>query len=292
MTHPPASTQSGGQEPQPGVRGVEASRQVPGGEQALAQGNLGAPFSHALHLFRPDPQRSICIGKRNSEWRGCRSGVRAGSGQSERAAVAAAGVRVRAIWAAGRLWERPGGLQALPGRGQAWSGVPAAGEQGRVAESCVRTAALRLWPPGALLCQVETLAGQPAAAVTCSHGPRCAKDPGRPRTWEIGAQRPALSRAPSPGGRAPADLGWGQAWPAASSRPYLPARGLRHGPEHARGGGLQERSLPSCLGTEPRTPPQSPEDPQAAPCSARPPGPQGSEEGQGACSLGGKRRDR
>lgn len=29
--------------------------------------NLVAPFSHALHLFRPDPQRSICIGKRNHE---------------------------------------------------------------------------------------------------------------------------------------------------------------------------------------------------------------------------------
>lgn len=166
------------------MRGVEASRQVPGGEQALAQGNLGAPFSHALHLFRPDPQRSICIGKRNSEWRGCRSGVRAGSGQSERAAVAAAGVRVRAIWAAGRLWERPGGLQALPGRGQAWSGVPAAGEQGRVAESCVRTAALRLWPPGALLCQAETLAGsrqQPSRAVMGRAVPRtpAAPAPGR-----------------------------------------------------------------------------------------------------------------
>lgn len=29
--------------------------------------DLIAPFSHAIYLFRPDPQRSICIGKRNSE---------------------------------------------------------------------------------------------------------------------------------------------------------------------------------------------------------------------------------
>lgn len=33
--------------------------------------DLIAPFSHAIYLFRPDPQRSICIGKRNSE-RFCR----------------------------------------------------------------------------------------------------------------------------------------------------------------------------------------------------------------------------
>lgn len=126
------------------MRSVEVSRRVPSGEQALVQGNLGAPFSHALHLFRPDPQRSICIGKRNSEWRGCRSGVRAGSGQSERAVVVAAGVRVRASHAAGGLRGRPGGPRALPGRSQARSRVPAAGEQGSVVESCVRTAALRL----------------------------------------------------------------------------------------------------------------------------------------------------
>lgn len=29
--------------------------------------DLTAPFSHALYLFRQDPQRSICIGKRNSQ---------------------------------------------------------------------------------------------------------------------------------------------------------------------------------------------------------------------------------
>lgn len=35
--------------------------------QVRREANLVAPFSHALHLFRPDPQRSICIGKRNHE---------------------------------------------------------------------------------------------------------------------------------------------------------------------------------------------------------------------------------
>ena len=37
-----------------------------GGSSTVGE-DLAAPFSHALHLFRPDPQRSICIGKRNSE---------------------------------------------------------------------------------------------------------------------------------------------------------------------------------------------------------------------------------
>lgn len=36
---------------------------------SVGEEDLAAPFSHALHLFRPDPQRSICIGKRNSEQR-------------------------------------------------------------------------------------------------------------------------------------------------------------------------------------------------------------------------------
>lgn len=37
--------------------------------QVRLEEDLVTPFSHALHLFRPDPQRSICIGKRNHETR-------------------------------------------------------------------------------------------------------------------------------------------------------------------------------------------------------------------------------
>lgn len=102
----------------------------------------------------------------------------------------------------------------------------------------------------------------------------CAKDPGRPRTWEVGAQRPALSRAPSPSGQAPGRPGTGPALAQASSGPYLPASSLRHGPEHARGGSLQEQHLPSGLGAEPRTGPREPRGPAGHPViSSAPRGP-------------------
>lgn len=45
------------------VSGQDAGAVVLG----LVGEDLAAPFSHALYLFRPDSQRSICIGKRNSK---------------------------------------------------------------------------------------------------------------------------------------------------------------------------------------------------------------------------------
>lgn len=119
-----------------------------------------------------------------------------------------------------------------------------------------------------------------AAAITCGHGLLCAKDPARPRTCEIGAQRPALSRAPSLGmravrptelGAAGQDLGPGQPWPAASSGPYLPTSlCLRHGPEHTG-----EREPPGRWHLSPPLPASQPPalatEPQD-PCLRRPPG--------------------
>lgn len=170
-----------------------------------------------------------------------------------------------------------------------------------------------------------------AAAITCGHGLLCAKDPARPRTCEIGAQRPALSRAPSLGmravrptelGAAGQDLGPGQPWPAASSGPYLPTSlCLRHGPEHT---GEREppgrwhlspplpASQPPALATEPqdpclRRPPgtgaaRSPEDPVGGgsawphtrpPCAQLCPRAPGClEKGRGPAVLGGHCRDR
>lgn len=109
----------------------------------------------------------------------------------------------------------------------------------------------------------------------------CAKDPGRPRTWEVGAQRPALSSAPGPSGQAPGRPGTGPALAQTSSGPYLPESGLRHGPEHARGGSLQEQHLPSCLGAEPQTRPPGAQRTHRPPMLSSAPG-----------GLGGTHRDR
>lgn len=55
--------------PSPGSNGREAEVAWIRKQMLMTLGgeDLTAPFSHALYLFRQDPQRSICIGKRNSQ---------------------------------------------------------------------------------------------------------------------------------------------------------------------------------------------------------------------------------
>lgn len=215
---------------------AEPLRPEPPRMQVRREAYLVAPFSHALHLFRPDPQRSICIGKRNHE-------------------------RLRA-----------------PGRGRPSGEAP--GRRGRLRRGgrvprCEPPACLvlggRLVERSGAVCPRQPRApfmrggdlGAGRTGQQLSHGVAgCAgQGPVHPRTCEIRAQRPALSRALrlalreepwAPGLRR--GLGRGQRWPAAL-RPHLsPCRPLlASGPESAHG--ICSPSLTSARGRRHLLPP-------------------------------------
>ncbi|XP_057591056.1 collagen alpha-1(I) chain-like [Hippopotamus amphibius kiboko] len=246
---------------EPGLPELLVPRRVPHRRLRSSEGAvLVRPRPACGSAGGPDPQRSICIGKRNGERRGRGSGrVRPG----RRGAGTSCG---RPVGAGGRQGGREAG-------GLTWS-ASARGLGGSAEESRVCTAGSAPAAAGRPFMRGRDLGGRRRSrGLPCGPGPRCAKDPVRPRTCQIGAQRPALSRAPSLRRRVGAeargaggcrrDLGRGQPRPAASSRPYLAAcLCLRHGPEHTLGGGTAARegaSLPSPPGLlpwarSPRTP--------------------------------------
>lgn len=246
---------------------AEPLRPEPPRMQVRREAYLVAPFSHALHLFRPDPQRSICIGKRNHE-------------------------RLRA-----------------PGRGRPSGEAP--GRRGRLRRGgrvprCEPPACLvlggRLVERSGAVCPRQPRApfmrggdlGAGRTGQQLSHGVAgCAgQGPVHPRTCEIRAQRPALSRALrlalreepwAPGLRR--GLGRGQRWPAAL-RPHLsPCRPLlASGPESAHS--ICSPSLTSARGWRHLLPPGLQPHCQGHRAPGRPPPPPPTHTPSGGRALG------
>lgn len=168
---------------------------------SVGEEDLAAPFSHALHLFRPDPQRSICIGKRNSKQRA--PVLVLGEGPGERPA--------------GEVWRGAGRQRVLGSRCRRRS-LGARRRARLLAELCLcrRVRPIygrpRPWGPQSSRChmwfQAEPCQGPPP--------------PPRLRDWGTKA-RSEQSAEPGPSGRAVRPRGLGAAGLGPGTRP-APAR--------------------------------------------------------------------
>lgn len=222
-----------------------------GGSSTVGE-DLAAPFSHALHLFRPDPQRSICIGKRNSEQlarvleRVLGEGPDEGAGRGSRARVLAKVLGESPGDGRGRgSWTRVGEL-ASPGwpewAAEAWSR---------------RKAPLLTLPRPAglpLLCEAETLGQgtqQPLSHVVTGRAePRTPFPPPHLRDWGTKTFSECIAEpGRRAGGRAARPTGprgcWPGTWGRASPGQYLSAKELLLASGPGKRTALPSPSLPA-----------------------------------------------